>query len=137
MAPGGNACGAIFFGGFMIRVGSKPFLECSSKGDRRFSAFYARIRCEGNRSIEEIYQGAKVIHGISGHPWRYAKGRRAENDEEVRELYSLLWDVYFQENPDLLTYILQYNGFSDVFGQEGHVCQAIEIFRIHNESSTE
>lgn len=28
----------------MIKVGFEPRLECSSRGDKRFSAFYARIK---------------------------------------------------------------------------------------------
>ena len=48
-------------GWLMIRHGSPPYLECSSKGDKRFSAFSARIRARGNRSIEEVYQAAKVF----------------------------------------------------------------------------
>jgi hypothetical protein len=43
----------------MIQHGTAPFLECSSRGDRRFSAFAARIKSRGNKSIEEIYQAAK------------------------------------------------------------------------------
>jgi hypothetical protein len=45
----------------VIRFGIAPFLECSSKGDKRFSAFSARIIALDNRSIEEIYQAAKIF----------------------------------------------------------------------------
>jgi len=59
----------------MIRYGSSPFLECSSRGDRRFSAFSARIRQRGNRSIEALYQAAKIFEdGSTGLSWRAAKG---------------------------------------------------------------
>ena len=36
-------------------------LECSSKGDRRFSAFYAMVLCKDGkkRSIETLYQNSK------------------------------------------------------------------------------
>lgn len=45
----------------MIRVGNAPYLECSSRGDKRFSAFYARIKSLGYKSIEELYQAKKVF----------------------------------------------------------------------------
>lgn len=87
----------------MIQHGSPPFLECSSKGDSRLSAFRAKIRARGDRSIEEIYQGAKVFaDGTTGLSWREAKGKRAVNADEVRALYSVLWDEYIAENPHLL-----------------------------------
>lgn len=118
----------------MIRHGSAPFLECSSKGDRRFSAFSARIKSRGNRSIEEIYQAAKVFaDGSSGLGWRNAKGRRPVNSDEVRTLYSKLWDEYIAENPPLLDVIVSATGLSDMFGQPGHACQATELWRIRQQ----
>ncbi len=117
----------------MIRVGEAPYLECSSKGDKRFSAFYARIKGRGNRSIEDLYQAAKVFeNGDTGLSWRDAKGRKAVNQKEVSELYSLLWDEYIKENPELLAILKQATGLSDIFGQRGHCCQALELWRIRN-----
>lgn len=115
----------------MLKFGIEPFLECSSKGDKRFSAFYARIKCYDNKSIEEIYQAAKIFEdGRSGLDWREAKGKECINQEEVRRLYSKLWHLYFEENPQLFGIIEQFNGFSDIFGQKNHCCQAEEIFKI-------
>lgn len=115
----------------MIQHGTAPFLECSSKGDRRLSAFSARIRGRGNRSIEEIFQGAKVFaDGSTGLHWREAKGKKAANADEVRALYAVLWDEYVSENPELLEIIKQAPGLQDLFGQAGHVCQATELWRI-------
>lgn len=119
----------------MLRFGQKPFLECSSKGDRRFSAFYARLKEYDKRSIEDIYQASKIFEGgITGLGWQEAKGKKCLNKEHVKWLYSKLWDIYFQENPHLLEVIKQYNGFSDIFGQKGHCCQAEEIWRIKNDT---
>jgi hypothetical protein len=57
----------------MIKHGSHPYLECSSRGDRRFSAFHARPKSLGGRSIEEGYQGMKVFKGgVTGLKWREA-----------------------------------------------------------------
>lgn len=118
----------------MVRFGQAPFLECSSKGDRRLSAFSARIRARGNRSIEAIYQAAKVFDkGETGLGWRSAKGRRPINIEEVRALYSQLWDEYIAENPHLVPVLVAASGLSDIFGQAGHACQADELWRIRNE----
>lgn len=115
----------------MLRFGEPPYLECSSKGDKRFSALYARIRWRGNKSIEELYQGRKMFEGcVSGLPFKEAKGRKPLNIEDCRAFYSQLWQEYFDENPKLLIEISQYNGFSDIFGQAGHACQAEEIYLI-------
>lgn len=118
----------------MVRHGEAPFLECSSRGDRRFSAFSARLRAHGGRSIEEIYQAAKVFEdGSTGLGCREAKGKRALNMSEVRALYSRLWDDYIDENPELLAVVQAQSGLSDVFGQPGHACQATELWRIRGE----
>ncbi len=115
----------------MYRIGEEPFLECSSKGDKRFSAFYARIKKRNNLTIEAIYQSSKIFQdGSTGLSISEAKGKKAVNQEEVAILYGHLWDEYFIENKDLIDVILQYKGFSDIFGQEGHCCQAKEIYRI-------
>ena len=115
----------------MIKHGEAPYLECSSRGDKRLSAFYARLKIYDNRSIEEIYQARKVFEdGSTGLTWRQAKGRKPVNIDEVRRLYSYLWDVYIIENPELLQVLLDASGVSDMFGQKGHQCQATELWRI-------
>lgn len=115
----------------MVRFGQAPFLECSSKGDRRLSAFSARIRARGNQSIETIYQAAKVFaNGETGLDWRAAKGRTPINIAAVRALYARLWDTYIAENPHLIDVLLGASGLSDIFGQAGHACQAEELWRI-------
>lgn len=117
----------------MIYHGKAPFLECSSAGDKRFSAFYARIRGRENRTIEAIYQGAKVFScGTTGLSIKEAKGKRPTNGRELRVLYSTLWDEYIQENPQLLPILFAATGLSDRFGQRGHCCQATELWRIKN-----
>ncbi len=115
----------------MIKHGSPPFLECSTRGDRRFSAFCARLQDNGNQSIEDIYQAAKIFEdGITGLTWKEAKGRVPINPNEIARLYSRLWDKYIEENPHLLEVLRVVNGVSDMFGQRGHVCQATELWRI-------
>lgn len=117
----------------MIKHGKSPYLECSSKGDKRFSAFYAMVNKYGNFSIEELYQAFKVFeNGETNLNWRQAKGRTPINIEECNKFYSHLWDTYIEENPELLETLKDSNGLSDMFGQEGHVCQATELWRIRN-----
>jgi hypothetical protein len=115
----------------MLTFGQPPFLECSSKGDKRFSAFYARIKRRGNRSIEELYQSYKLFENdVSGLSPKEAKGRHPINMDDCRVFYTILWNEYFKENPDLLSMVRTHSGFSDIFGQAGHVCQAAEIYHI-------
>lgn len=115
----------------MIKVGNEPYLECSSRGDKRFSAFYARIKSLGNKSIEELYQAKKVFSdGTTGLTWREAKGKRAINMPEVAKYYEDLWRIYLNENPELIDVLKKYNGFSDMFGRQGCQCQAVTLFKI-------
>lgn len=119
----------------MIRHGEAPFLECSTKGDRRFSAFAARIRGRGGKSIEDIYQASKrFADGSTGLTWRQAKGRTPVNADECRALYSRLWDEYIAEHPELMSVLRAASGLSDIFGQRGRCCQATELWRIRNQS---
>lgn len=115
----------------MIKHGIAPYLECSSKGYTQLSAFYARLKGRDNKSIEEIYQAAKIFEdGTTGLHWKQAKGKKAVNTEALSILYQQLWEEYFEENPELYRKIQQYQGFSDMFGQEGHNCQATSIYNI-------
>jgi hypothetical protein len=115
----------------MIRIGEPPYLECSSKGDRRFSAFYAKVN---GRSIESIYQGAKVFSdGSTGLSWKEAKGRQAINTQHLAILYKDLWKTYLENNRSFITILKKANGLSDVFGQKGHQCQAITLWELREE----
>ncbi|EKD89619.1 MAG: hypothetical protein ACD_33C00030G0005 [uncultured bacterium] len=116
----------------MIRHGNPPYLECSSKGDKRFSAFYAKIRKYNFLSIERLYQSSKKFDTTYSN-WKLAKGKKAINQEEVTKLYSLLWDEYINENPELKDILINSSGLQDIFGQEGHCCQATELWRIRNQ----
>lgn len=122
----------------MIRVGEPPYLECSSRGDKRFSAWYAKPKVLGGLSIEEAYHALKIFDdGSTGQTWREAKlaqglGHKIVNLEYCHKAYSLMWDEYIRENPELLDVLKAAPGLSDMFGQEGHACQAVELWRIRN-----
>jgi hypothetical protein len=86
-------------------------------------------------SIEELYQASKVFEdGSTGLSWRDAKGRRAVNADVCASFYSMLWDEYIAEHPELLAVLKAASGLSDIFGQSGHCCQATELWRIRNVS---
>ena len=114
----------------MIKHGEPPYLECSSKGDKRFSAFYARPASLAGRSIEEAYQAMKIFaDGSTGLSWRAAKGREAVNWEDCATAYENWWREWVREQ-DLLSVLQAATGLSDVFGQFGHVCQATALWNI-------
>lgn len=115
----------------MIRHGEAPYLECSTRGDRRFSAFGAKVY---GTTIEELYQLSKLFaDGTSPTHWREGKGRHAVNAEELAELYEMLWRAYFDQHRYLLPVLAEASGLSDMFGQKGHVCQATVLWKIRNE----
>lgn len=117
----------------MLKFGKAPYLECSSKGDKRFSAFYARPVSLKGKSIEESYQGMKVFaDGSTGLNWREAKGKKAINAKECAIAYDKWWREWVEEQ-NLLPVLISATGLSDIFGQKGHVCQAEVLWRIREE----
>ncbi len=116
----------------MVTRGTAPFLECSTRGDRRFSAFCARPASLGGRSIEEAYQAMKVFaDGRTGLTWREAKGKRAVNAAECHVAYRRWWAEWVREQ-NLLGTLIAAPGLSDMFGREGSVCQAVVLWDIRN-----
>lgn len=118
-----------------VRHGVPPYLEASSKGDKRFSAFYAKVEHNGKLdTIENHYQAAKVFaDGSTGLTWRQAKGKQAVNMKEVSSLYFDLWVKYILENRELLPVLANATGISDMFGQPGHNCQATVLWEIRRQ----
>ena len=106
-------------------------LECSSKGDKRFSAFYARISFYGEiDTIENIYQsvkrdenGNKVGKGKKVH--HIVINNKVLNVKYLTPLYKMLWVKYLDNNKNLVTYAMQYDDYSDMFKGKNVVnCQA-------------
>ena len=82
---------------------------------------------------EAHYQAAKEFKdGSTGLSWREAKGRKPVNADYVVKFYASLWDTYMDVHPELLPVLKAATGLSDVFGQEGHQCQATELWRIRD-----
>lgn len=110
-------------------------LECSSKGDKRFSAFNAKVSVNDNwDSIENHYQLSKRF-GNSPPPnhWRECKGKKPTHfvinniEYDIKYFscfYKLLWVKYLDDNPDLVEYAKQYDEFTDMFRGKSLNCQA-------------
>ncbi len=113
---------------------SQPrILECSSRGDRRFSALFAMVKIKGKeQSIEEWYQNAKRTSdgkkAGKGKPFDYIvdpfTGDKLPAKDAV-DLYRGLWITYFTKNPDLVEYAKGFDEFHDMFRGKNTVnCQA-------------
>lgn len=109
-------------------------LECSTRGDARFSSFYAIVEADGKKdSIENHYQLSKRFGETVPKSWRDSKGRKPTHIEikgrklDIRFLtqyYKLLWCKYLDENPYLITIAKKYDDFSDIFKGNSINCQA-------------
>jgi hypothetical protein len=116
----------------VIKHGEAPYLECSSRGDRRFSAFGAHPKSLGGRSIEKAYQYMKVFEdGTTGLSIQKAKGKFSVNRAECEAAY-IKWWIEWVEQENLLPVLQAASGLSDAFGQFGHVCQATVLWNIRN-----
>ena len=109
-------------------------LECSSIGDKRFSAFYAYVNFNGSfRSIEEHYQLSKRFNGEHAPTMRKAKGRkpsdfvvmgRVFDISDLTGWYYYLWYLYLSTNPSLVDYAKEFDDFKDRFKGRAFNCQA-------------
>ena len=107
-------------------------LECSSKGDKRFSAFYANVTIKGvTAPIELWYQQAKrdEAGNIPGKGKRVAYMINPFSNNRLpasclSDFYKTLWLRYFKQNPALLEYAKQFDTFTDMFKGKAINCQA-------------
>lgn len=77
--------------------------ECSSVGDRRFSALFAKL--EDGRTIEQHYQCDVKGYEVGGTDWRIGKGRpslRHNSQEELYLDYFRLWEKWAYDNLDCM-----------------------------------
>ena len=78
--------------------------ECSSKGDKRFSAFCA-IMPDG-RTIEQHYQCDVKGYDVGGTNWRLGKGKpplKPISQDALYQEYLSLWKIWAMNHKDLLT----------------------------------
>lgn len=119
-------------------------LECSTKGDKRFSAFCAYITINGKTdSIEHFYQNAKRTADGNvagkGKPFDYFIcpycGKKFP-PELVGDLYKGMWIVYYNKHPELVEYAKQFDSFHDMFRGKSKNCQADVIAEIVRDRDT-
>jgi hypothetical protein len=107
-------------------------LECSSRGDKRFSAFYAKVTIAGvTDSIENWYQHSKrdELDNVPGKGRRVAYMINPFNGNKLpanclTDFYNILWIKYFIQNPNLLEYAKGFDTFTDMFRGKCINCQA-------------
>lgn len=110
-------------------------LECSSKGDNRYSAFYARVKVFNKvDSIENHYQLSKRIGNFVPKTWRDVKGKTPTHfhingkDYDLKYFscwYKLLWVKYLDQHLELVEYAAQFDEYNDIFkGRKTTNCQA-------------
>lgn len=107
--------------------------ECSSVGDKRFSAFYARLKKYNNKSIETVYQ--VDIKGYSTWSEAYGNKGKLYNYDTQKTKYQELWVDYLQENPELLEELLEITKthiLNDMFAKPNSVNQAETLTNIIN-----
>lgn len=75
--------------------------ECSSKGDKRFSALFARL--EDGRTVEQWYQCDIKGYDPGGIEWRIGKGKPAlDKSINLWKAYLNLWVRWATLNPELI-----------------------------------
>lgn len=77
--------------------------ECSSTGDKRFSAFHAKM--PDGRSIEHHYQCDVKGYQPGGRDWKLGKGKpplTQMTQEALYEAYKALWVTWAKANPHLM-----------------------------------
>jgi len=116
----------------MIKPGMRfaivKILECSTKGDVRFSALYAKVSVFGKEdSIENHYQLSKRFPEAP-KTWREAKGKKAVyleinglklSTNFLTQWYYCLWLKYLDQHPRLVEYAQQFEDFQDFFAKTG------------------
>jgi len=109
-------------------------LECSSRGDIRFSAFGAYITLFGKTDfIENWYQTSKRFGNKIPKSWRDAKGKYCThiningydyNKKYLHDWYKILWCIYLDKNPNLIEYAKKFDDYRDFFKTKNGICQA-------------
>lgn len=98
-------------------------LECSSAGNKKFSAFHARINIFGKTEcIEQVYQLSKRFGDFVPQDWRDSKGKEPTHMcvngvtldvSHLSGFYKCLWIKYLDAHPELVTYAQKFDTFID------------------------
>lgn len=118
----------------MIKWARYGGYECSTKGDKRFSALYARL--PDGRTIEMHYQCDVKGYDAGGTNWKLGKGKPPINSTiDLYEEYLGLWDKWAGSNQDIVEWLFREVGpcgvLSDCFATTG-ISQARALADILN-----
>lgn len=126
-------------------------LECSSKGDKRYSSMYAKITVfDKYDTIENHYQLSKVFiyNGVEVYPKTPKEAKRMQfskyftligfkvngilySVEYLSVWYKSLWYKYLYCNKHLIDNARQYSTFTDCFRNKNTVnCQADVVHQV-------
>lgn len=103
----------------MCSYGPGPFLECSSEGDRRFSAHEVRLQVYGNSTIDEIAHAVRIYQDGSSRKsyeeccYAEALGLEVVNQRQCDTIVERLWTQYFNEHLELHGILKAVGGVSD------------------------
>lgn len=114
--------------------------ECSTKGDRRFSALVAKM--PDGRTIEQWYQCDIKAYDIGGTNWSAGKGKKPipeYKDDALWQMYLCLWRIWVLHNQELANELIELakknnNCLSDRFATTD-INQAAALATILNEWS--
>lgn len=129
-------------------LNTKLVLECSTCGDKRFSAFGAKVKAFGAYDfVEFFYRLAKGFEGKERprikDPWykkmdyiRSIKGKKPDfmilgskryDVSKLSQWYHMLWIRYLDANPDLVDYLKLFDEYNDVYKGSSVSCKADSI----------
>ena len=110
-------------------------LECSSKGDKRFSALYAKVFFNGKfDSIENHYQNCKRKYNNK----QVKKGEKPDyiiicnhklSINYLSPFYKYLWFIYLEKNKELVNYASSFDGFTDKFKGKKTINSQADVIR--------
>lgn len=116
------------------RPNPPKILECSTKGDSRYSALCAKVTAFGKTdTIENFYQLSKRFGDYVPKNFKDAKGKNPSHihinglDLETKYLsqwYKLLWVKYLDKNPYLVEHAKTFDEYNDIFKGRSINCQA-------------
>ena len=104
------------------RINQPHTLECSARGDRRFSSSHVKLKINGTeKTIEEWFNSSKRNNNgkpvNKGDPFDYIidpfTKDKLYTKEEQEDMYIGLWITYLSLNPDLVTYASKFSNFTD------------------------
>ncbi|MBQ8999309.1 MAG: macro domain-containing protein [Clostridium sp.] len=120
-------------------------LECSTAGDKRFSAMVAKVSVNGViDTIENHYQKSKAFLDENGDLYTVNASKEAKGKKPVAfkisgyylplsygaMFYDLLWYKYLKANPELELILEKYDDYSDRYkSRVAYNCQADSIRR--------